>query len=88
MLPRLPYNTSARQSVETELLGINFSDNYKDGQLSDSRMISARRYPYIATKKARQDMGYEGVSAIYAWDGLWTVRNGKLYKDGTEIHID
>jgi len=85
MFPKLPYNTSARQAVETELLGINFSDNYKEGQLSDSRMISARRYPYIATKKARTDLYYENVSAIYAWDGLWTVRNGKLYKDAEEI---
>jgi hypothetical protein len=67
------------------LLGLNYSDNYTEGQLSDSQMISARRYPYIATKNARTDLGYENVSAIYAFDGLWTVRNGKLYCDAAEI---
>ena len=85
MFPKLPYNTSARQAVETKLAGINYSDNYQEGQLSDSEMISARRYPYIATKKARTDMGYENVSSIYAWDGLWTVRGTKLYHGADEI---
>ena len=85
MLPELKYDTSAKTQVQTSLKGINYSDNYDDGAMSDSMNLSSRRYPYIATKFPRRKYSVNGaeltgVSSIYAFNGLWYVKDGGLYR--------
>ena len=52
ILPSLPYNIPARAGEMVQMGKINYSDSFQDGDLADSRNISARRFPYIATRHA------------------------------------
>ena len=45
--------------------GINYGDALKDGDMADSLNISARRYPYIATRRAREKQAVLGRSALF-----------------------
>ena len=74
--------------------GINYSDQFSDGDLADSLNLSARRYPYLATRRAREKQtGYAHASAMTAWGKLVVVQNDgtaavpdyELYYDGTKI---
>lgn len=66
--------------------GINYSDQFKDGDLRDGLNLSARRWPYITTRKGRsQATGYQAVTALTAWDKLVAVSGDKLYYDGVEV---
>ena len=86
MLPKIPYQVEPKTTRQTALRGLNFSDHYEDGSLADSLNLSARRYPYISTKYPREQMeGLTGVSSIYAFDGLWYVKNGGLYRKTGDV---
>ena len=74
--------------------GINYSAQTTDGDLADSLNVSARRYPYLSTRKAREKQtGYAKASALTAWGKLVVVKNDgtdalpdyELYYDGTKI---
>ena len=85
-LPDLPYEMRKNKSEIVAMRGINFSDMFEDGDLSASKNISARRYPYIATRRAREVQdGYSGCTALTAWGKLVAVCGEKLYYDGNEV---
>lgn len=85
ILPRLPYNIPARSGEMVQMGRINYSDNFQDGDLADSRNISARRFPYIATRHARAKLNYTGVTSMTAWNKLITIKGTKVYYDGTAV---
>ena len=86
ILPRLPYNIPVRSGEMVQMGKINYSDNFQDGDLADSRNISARRWPYISTRRARtKQSGYNEVTAMTAWNKLITVKGTKVYYDGQEV---
>ena len=86
MLPKIPYQLQSKTALQTSLQGLNFSDNYRDGALSDSMNLSTRRYPYIATKFPREKVnGLTEVSSIYAFNGLWYVKNRGLYRKNGDV---
>lgn len=52
-MPELPYDLRPNKVDIVQMRGINWSDALKDGDLRDSLNVSARRWPYITTRKGR-----------------------------------
>lgn len=70
-LPQIPYAMQKNRREIVAMRGINYSDVLQDGDLADSLNLSARRYPYITTRKARvKQSGYENATAMTSWDKL------------------
>ena len=74
MLPELVNNIKKNPSLTMEIKGINYSDMLSDGDMVDSKNISARRYPYISTRKKRDP--YTSIDGVNAIDVM--VYDGKL----------
>lgn len=80
-------NTIQRRTrQQIQMLGINLSDNYTDGQLEDCNNICADRFPYITTQKnlVEQNLsGGYGVLSMFAWEEMFVVTdhyvNGQGY---------
>ena len=73
--------------IETVAMrGINWSDQIQDGDLRDSLNLSARRYPYMTTRRKRvQQAGYEGATGLTAWGKLVAVEGTSLLYDGEKV---
>lgn len=84
-LPKIPYRMEKNKSQIVAMRGINFSNMIADGDMVDSKNISARAYPYITTREAREDIGLEGegeITAITSFGGKFVyARGGCLYYD-------
>lgn len=65
--------------------GINYSDVLHDGDMADSRNISARRYPYITTRRAREKQAFTDAIALTGWDKLAVVE--KRTVDSAVKHV-
>lgn len=86
MLPRLPNTIQKNRREMVELRGVNYTDNYTDGDLAGCRNLSARRWPYLSTRRAREHLGaLDGSTALTAWEKLVVVRGTKLLYDGEEV---
>ena len=85
-LPALK-NTGNPSRVETVAMrGINYSDQIQDGDLRDTLNLSARRYPYITTRRARaKQEGYSGATGLTAWGKLVVVQGTDLLYDGEVV---
>jgi hypothetical protein len=60
--------------------GINYSDQIQDGDMTDSLNLSARRYPYITTRKARvKQTSYADATALTAWGKLVAVEGRTFF---------
>ena len=69
-----------------EFRGINYSDQTQDGDLRDSLNVSARRYPYLSTRRARaKQEGYSNCTALTARGKLVAVRGTDLLYDGNVV---
>lgn len=53
MLPKIPYKMRKNKSQITAFRGINFSNVTREGDIADSKNISARAYPYLTTRRER-----------------------------------
>ena len=85
-LPQIPNKVKVFNTDVISLRGINFSDSLRDGDLADSKNISARRYPYISTRKAREQLtDYSEVTALTSWDKLVAVQGTDLLYDGNVV---
>lgn len=82
-LPKLPYAMRKSQRQTVAFCGINYSSNFSEGHLSDSKNLSCRAFPYLTTRRARVREGdLENVT-------LLTVFNGKLVAlQGTDLLYD
>lgn len=82
-LPQISYDVVKSQSEIVAMRGINYSDQIQDGDLRDSLNLSARRYPYITTRRARDKQeGYTSATALTAWGKLVAVEGTNLLYDG------
>lgn len=82
-LPNVPYTMQKSRGEIVAMRGINFSDAVQDGDLADSKNLSARRYPYIATRRARaRQTQYSGCTAMTAWGELVVVQGTDLLYAG------
>ena len=85
-LPKVPNRIKKNQSEIIAMRGINFSDRIQDGDLAESKNISARRYPYIATRRAREQLtDYSDCTALTSWSKLVAVQGTDLMYDGTVV---
>lgn len=83
VLPYLKYSMRTAQSEMVAMRGINYSDQMQDGDLRDTKNLSARRYPYITTRRARaKQEGYSGGTGLTAWGKLVVVQGTDLLYDG------
>lgn len=85
-LPQIPYNVSKSHSEILAMRGINYSDQIQDGDLRDSLNLSARRYPYLSTRRGRKKQeNYAGATALTAWGKLVAVQGTDLLYDGEVV---
>lgn len=86
-LPQIPYRMAKNKSQMISMRSINYTDMLQDGDIVDSKNISARAYPYITTRKARErGDDYKNVEAITSFNGkIAHIAGGKFYYDGKEI---
>lgn len=85
-LTDLPYNLNPNKVETVQMRGINWSDAIQDGDLRDSLNLSARRWPYITTRKGRvKQSGYQNATALTAWDKLVAVQGTSLLYDGQAV---
>ena len=86
ILPELVAGMPKQQREIVSMREINFSDNFKDGDLAYSSNISARRFPYISTRNQRERHGeYDHATAITSWGDLVVVEGTTVYYDGTAV---
>ena len=84
-------NVEKNRSEIVSMRGINWSDQFQDGDLRDSVNLSARRYPYITTRRGRekqkkgQSTEYAGGTALTAWGKLVAVEGTDLLYDGKVV---
>lgn len=75
-----------REARIVSMGGLNFTDDYKQGALASCMNMSARRYPYMASRNPRLTLeGYENCTAVSSWNELVTVRHGLLYYGARRI---
>lgn len=75
-LPKLPNEMPKSRAQVVALRGINYTDNFQDGDLADSLNVSTRRYPYLSTRTARTpEAGYSSITALTAWNNLIAVQD-------------
>lgn len=86
MLPFLNGTNRKTGKQVVEFRGINYSDQTRDGDLRDSLNLSARRYPYLTTRRSRQKQdGYTGCTALTARGKLVAVQGTDLLYDGKKV---
>lgn len=52
-MPKLPENVRKYTQEISAFRGINYTDNYVDGELAESKNISSMRYPYMTVRRVR-----------------------------------
>lgn len=85
----LPFLNSSRGNAKKQIVqfrGINFSDRYTDGDMLNCMNLSARRSPFLTTRRARKHMPeYDGSSAfLYRDKPIW-VKGTDLIYDGRVV---
>lgn len=85
-IPELPHDLRPNKLEIVQMRGINWSDALQDGDLRDSLNLSARRWPYITTRKGRvKQSAYQNATALTAWDKLVAVQGTDLLYDGEVV---
>lgn len=86
MLPRLPNDIQKNRREIVELRGVNYTDCFQDGDLAACKNLSARRWPFLSARRAREHLtALDGSTALTAWEKLVVVRGTKLLYDGQEV---
>jgi len=82
-LPQIQYAGQKNKSTVVQMRGVNFSDSVQDGDLARSLNLSARRFPFITTRRKRvKQVDYAGATALTAWGKLVAVVGTNLIYDG------
>lgn len=86
LLPDLPAGSLRLRRTIVQSRGINWTDNIADGDLTECRNLSNRRWPYLATRNKRvQDQTYQDVTALTGWNGLVAVCGNDLLWQGERV---
>lgn len=87
-LPYLKRSVTRKQQQTVQFGGINYSQNFRDGELLSSRNLTAEYYPGLhprAERKAVQS-GLTSGETIFSMDGkLYVVANGELKQENTAL---
>lgn len=87
MLTKAKHNVPAYQRETVPFLGLNRSDDTKEGEFSYQKNLSDRRYPYLAPRLSRaKEEATADAEALFYWDGHEVVAaGGTLYLDGVGV---
>lgn len=86
MLAKAKHSVSAYQRETVPFLGLNRSDDTREGEFASQKNMSDRRYPYLAPRLPRAKETYTDPTALFAWDEKEIrVDGGKLYYDGEPL---
>lgn len=86
ILPSWPVQNISRRKETVSARGLNYSDDFEDGDLAQCENLSSRRWPYLATRNGRRKLTeYQDVTALSAWNGLVAVRGTDLVYDGQVV---
>ena len=83
-LPQISYDVGKAQSEIVAMRGINYSDQLQVGDLRDSLNISARRYPYITTRRARAKQEGSSCNGLTAWESC----SGRGYQPAFDVRSE
>lgn len=85
-LPSLP-NRIRHNPVQTlAFLGLNKTNNTRDGEFSDTLGLSSAEYPFIRPITTRTQQTATSPTDIYIWDGdIFVVDGTSLKKNGTSV---
>lgn len=92
LLPYLTPSGRSRRQV-TQFGGIDYGEQAGAGELSESRNLSARRFPSLTQRRGREAVppdweegAYGSPTALFAWQGKLVVVDGTtLYYDGQNM---
>lgn len=85
-VPYLPNNLSGNRVEIVQMRGVNWSDALQNGDLRDGLNLSARRWPFISTRKGREKQTtYHDATAMTAWSKLVVVQGTNLLYDGEVV---
>ena len=85
-VPELPNELRPNRAETVQMRGINWSDALREGDLRDSMNVSARRWPYLTTRKGRvKQTAYSKATALTAWEKLVAVQGTSLLYDGKTV---
>lgn len=87
-LPKLPVRQKKYAPMTVQFGGINYSKNYRDGELEDGKNLSTRNYPCLSQTKGKTKLeGYTDATSMMA-AGKLLVADGNILKyDGKEIAV-
>ena len=87
MLAKAKSTAPLYQRETVSFLGLNRSDDTREGEFSGQRNMSDRRYPFLAPRLPRAAEKFDTEpSALFSWDGAQImVRDGKLLYNGESL---
>lgn len=85
-LPQMKYQGNSYQIQTVQFKGLNRRPEPADGEYSDCQNLTTRAFPRLAPRQARAAAEKPGdPTAIFGWDKLVVVADGKLYLENEEI---
>ena len=86
-LPKLPNQIKHHQMDMLQFLGLNLTENTRDGELADDIGLSSSRYPCLTQIPKRTTLNeYRYAMDMFVWDGdMFVVDGVKLKRNETEI---
>lgn len=85
-LPQMKYRGNSYQIQTVQFKGLNRRPEPADGEYSGCQNLTTRAFPRLAPRKARAAAEKPGnPTAIFGWDKLVVVADGKLYLENEEI---
>lgn len=85
---RVPYPANSIRREIVQLKGINYTNNYTDGDLEDSKNITIDKFPYISTAKANSKLEgeiYGNANALAVYNALVIFSDTKAYLGTEEV---
>lgn len=82
-LPYLKEGTSKSTQRVINFLGLNYSEQFQDGEFSDTKNVTADNFPTISQRRKRVKEGqYIAPSSLYAKAGLFVVDGTRVLYNG------
>ncbi len=87
MLPKLPAPSVKRSVDAVAFLGLNRTENTREGEMRDTQNLSTEAFPCLVQRRARvDDTAYRDPTDLFEWDGHLLVADGGVLKlDGVAI---
>ena len=86
---RMPFLNVLKNRTERYIVnfrGLNYGEDYREGEFSDCRNLSTEKYPCITPSRQRGVVGsYEAPSTLHTKAGLLVIDGTKVLYDGREV---